>query len=400
MNNFELHLPTRHVFGSGVENEVGVRLAALGMDRVLLHYGGGSAERSGLLGRVRRSLEEAGIYYVELGGVAPNPRLDLALQGLEMVRSERLNGLLAVGGGSPIDSAKCIAMAACYDGDVWDFYSGKAQPRAAMPVACVLTIPAAGSESSDSSVISRVATDGTVWKRGAGSQHIRPVLALMNPELTWTLPPSQTANGVADIFTHVTERYFTNSTGTYLVDQLCEGILRTLVRYAPLVIADPCHAEGRAQIMWAGTLAHNNLVGVGRVQDWASHQIEHELSAVYDVAHGAGLAVVLPAWMRFVYRQDLARFVRFATTVFGVENDPFDPEAVALAGIDRLIAFYRSIGLATTFAELGGKVEDIDRLISGIKWDAAGQLGNFVKLGPAEVRRIYQLMQDPETELS
>ncbi|MDI9471123.1 MAG: iron-containing alcohol dehydrogenase [Bacillota bacterium] len=392
MENFELYLPTRHVFGSGVENEVGARLKQLGMDRVLLHYGGGSAERSGLLGRVRRSLDAAGIYYVELGGVAPNPRLDLALRGLELVRAENLGGLLAVGGGSAIDSAKCIAMGACYDGDVWDFYSGKAQPQTALPVACVLTIPAAGSESSNSSVISRVDANGTVWKRGAGSELIRPVLALMNPELTWTLPPSQTANGVADIFTHVTERYFTNSTGTYLVDQFCEGILRTLVRYAPLVIADPCHAEGRAQIMWAGALAHNNLVGVGRVQDWASHQIEHELSAVYDVAHGAGLAVVLPAWMRFVYRHDLARFVRFATTVFGVENDPFDPEGVALAGIRRLVDFYRSIGLGTSFAEIGGKVEDIDRLISGIRWDAEGQLGNFVKLGPAEVREIYRLM--------
>ena len=396
MNAFELHLPTRYIFGAGVEAEAGPRLAAAGIGKVLLHYGGGSAERSGLLGRVRSSLDEAGVAYVELGGVQPNPRMELAYEGIELARREGIEAILAVGGGSAIDSAKCIAMGVPYDGDVWDFYSGRGACSEALPVATVLTIPAAGSESSESTVMSLKGEDGEIYKRGAGADCIRPIFALMNPELTYTLPPEQTAAGVADIFTHITERYFTNTKGTYVVDQFCEGLMRTLVRYAPRVIADPEHAEGRAQIMWAGAMAHNNLVGVGREQDWASHAIEHELSAVYDVAHGAGLAVVLPAWMRHVYRQDVARFVRFATTVFGVENDPFDPEWVALEGIRRLVAFYRSIGLAVGFAELGGREEDIPRLIELISWDGEGKLGSFVRIGREDVEAIYALMKEED----
>lgn len=391
MDPFQLYIPTRYVFGSGAENRAGELARAAGAAKVLIHFGGGSAERSGLLGRVRKSLTDAGLEYVELGGVKPNPRYEKAVEGIELVRRENVDFILAVGGGSVIDSAKTIAASASYEGDPWDLYTGKFRADQVLPIGAVLTIPAAGSEGSDSAVLNRE-IDGIVYKRSFGSERVTPRFALLNPELTWTLPANQTAAGVADIFTHVAERYFTNTSGTYLIDQFCEGIWRTLIRYAPRVIANPEDAEARSQIMWAGTVAHNNFVGVGRQQDWASHAIEHELSALYDVAHGAGLAVVLPAWMQHVYKQDVRRFVRFATEVFGVENDPFDPEGTALAGIQALKGFYTSIGLPTGLEELGGDRNDVEFLAKNVSYDASGRVGWFVRLDEADVRKIYQFM--------
>lgn len=392
MRNFEFYIPTRYVFENDAELKCAELAKEAGATAILLHYGGGSAEKSGLLGRVRNALTEAGLSYVELGGVQPNPRMELAYEGIKLVHEHKLDFILAVGGGSVIDSAKTIATGSLYDGDAWDLFIGKHRASDALPLASILTIPAAGSEGSDSAVMNRE-IDGIVYKRSFGGECIIPKFALLNPELTWSLPEHQTAAGVADIFTHVAERYFTNTRGTYLVDQFCESIWRTLIRYAPVVMADPENREGREQIMWAGTVAHNDFVGVGRQQDWASHGIEHELSALYDVAHGAGLATVLPAWMLHVHQHDLPRFVRFATAVFGIENDPFDPEGTALKGIRALKEFYRSIGLPVTLAELGAKEEDVDFLAENITYDSEGKIGWFVRLGQDDVKRIYSLMK-------
>ncbi|HEY5583457.1 MAG TPA: iron-containing alcohol dehydrogenase, partial [Ruminiclostridium sp.] len=265
MNKFELYIPTIYAFGYDVENEVGARCLDQGATKVLIHYGGHSAEKSGLLNRVRKSLTDAKLSYTELSGVKPNPRMDLAYKGIEMVKTQGIDFILAIGGGSVIDSAKCIAAGSLYDGDAWDFYNDKAEPTKAIKLGCILTIPAAGSEGSKDSVMQLIDKDGIAWKRGTSGYALYNSFALLNPELTWTLPTSQTAAGCADIFTHVTERYFTNTEGTYLIDNFCESILRTIRHYAPLVIADPKHKEAREQIMWAGTMAHNNICGVGRI---------------------------------------------------------------------------------------------------------------------------------------
>ena len=296
MNNFQFYSPTEFVFGKGTENEVGTYVKKHGGSKVLLHYGGGSVVRSGLLDRVKQSLTAAGLPFAELGGVKPNPRDTLVYQGIDLCRAEGIDLILAVGGGSTIDSSKAIAMGVPYDGDFWDFYAHVNTPKAALPVGTVLTIAAAGSEGSPDSVITK---EDSGLKRGAGTDLIRPRFSVMNPELTCTLPPYQTASGATDIMAHVFERYFTNTTEVEITDRLCEAVLMTMIKETPRVIADPNNYDARANIMWAGMVAHNNIVGVGREQDWNSHGIEHELSALYDCAHGAGLAVIMPAWMPF-----------------------------------------------------------------------------------------------------
>ena len=390
MNNFKFYSPTYFVFGKGEENNTGKYVKRFGGTRVLIHYGGGSVVRSGLLDRVKASLTADGITFVELGGVKPNPRSGLVYEGIELCKREGVDFVLAVGGGSTIDSAKAISIGALYDGDFWDFYSGK-PTRAALPVGAVLTIAAAGSEGSNGSVITK---EEGMLKRSAGGDAIRPKFSIMNPELTETLPTYQTACGITDIMAHLLERYFTNTKDVEVTDRVIEGLLLTMVNEAPKVIANPHDYEARANIMWAGMMAHNNCCGVGREQDWASHDMEHELSALYDCAHGAGLAVVFPAWMEYNMDHDIMRFAQIATRVWGCNMDFAHPEATAKAGIEAFRAFLKSIGMPQTLGELGGKAEDIPYLAHTAAYGNGngGTLGSFVVLKEEDMANIYKLM--------
>ncbi|HIS85689.1 MAG TPA: iron-containing alcohol dehydrogenase [Candidatus Faecivicinus avistercoris] len=364
MKNFTYQVPTKFVFGRGAENEVGREIRALGGKKVLIHYGGGSAVRSGLIGRVQAALEAEGIAHVELGGVQPNPRDTLVYQGIELARREGVDFVLAVGGGSAIDSSKAIAHGICYDGDFWDFFCRKAQPERTTPFGVVLTMAAAGSESSNSCVITQAST---LTKRGLSSELNRPKFAIMNPELAMTLPPYQIACGATDILAHIMERYFTCEKEVDLTDRLCEGAMQAVIRAARIAVRNPKDYDAQAQLMWGSTIAHNDTVGVGRVSDFGSHQIEHELSALYDVAHGAGLAVVFPAWMRYQMHKDVMRFAQFAVRVYRCDMDFEHPERTALAGIEAHEAFLKDIGMPITLKELGARTEDIPALAAKTK---------------------------------
>ena len=386
MLNFNFYSPTEFVFGKGRAAEAGHFVKKYGGTKVLIHYGGGSAVKSGLIDTVKKSLCDADIAYCELGGVKPNPRDTLVYKGIDLCKAEGVDFILAVGGGSVIDSAKAIAIGVPYDGDFWDMYSGKPIEKA-LPVATVLTIAAAGSEGSGDSVITK--EDGML-KRGAGSDHLRPRFSIMDPSLTQTLPAYQTACGATDIMAHVFERYFTNHTEVEITARLCEAVLLTMVRETPRVIADPDNYEARANIMWAGTVAHTNLCGVGREQDWNSHGLEHELSGLYDVAHGAGLAVIMPAWMEYVHNHNVMRFCQMATRVFGCQMNFEDPEATAMEGIRRFRTFLHNIGMPINFSELGTREEDIPTLVEkfGI---GDGTTGGFMKLNKDDVTEIYKI---------
>ncbi|NLK29140.1 MAG: iron-containing alcohol dehydrogenase [Clostridiales bacterium] len=387
MNNFTFYSPTYFVFGKNTENQAGHYVKRFGGSKVLIHFGGGSVVRSGLLDRVKASLEKENIKYVELGGVQPNPRSGLVYKGIDLCKQEGVDFILAVGGGSAIDSAKAIAAGVKYDGDFWDFYEGKVIEDA-LPVGTVLTIAAAGSEGSGDSVITK---EEGMLKRGASGEAIRPKFSILNPELTQTLPAYQTAAGATDIMAHVLERYFTNTQEVEVTDRLCEAILLTMVKEVPRVIADPNNYDARANIMWAGMVAHNNLVGVGREQDWASHNIEHELSALYDVAHGAGLAVIFPAWMTYVYKHDVNRFAQIAVRVWGCQMNFANPEVTALEGIERFKQFLTSIGMPINFKELGAKEEDIPVMVEKLGLGTEGTLGSFLPLKSKDVEQIYRL---------
>ena len=388
MDNFTFYSPTYFVFGRGTENEAGHYVTRFGGTKVLIHYGGGSVKRSGLLDRVKASLEASDIPYIELGGAMPNPRSGLVYEGIDLCRKEGVDFILAVGGGSAIDSAKAIAAGVPYDGDFWDFYSKDMVITEALPVGTILTLAAAGSEGSSSSVITH--EDGML-KRGASGDAIRPVFSILNPELTFTLPPEQTANGVADIMAHVFERYFTNTKDVEVTDRLCEAVLLTMIKEAPKAIKNPEDYGARANIMWAGMVAHNNLCGVGREQDWSSHGMEHELSALYDVAHGAGLAVMVPAWMKYVMKHDVNRFAQIAVRVWGCHMDYANPENTALEGIKRLEEFWGSLGLPLNFRELGAREEDIPFMVKNIGLKEGEHLGNFVPLYNEDIEKIYRL---------
>lgn len=387
MDNFTFYSPTQFVFGKGTENESGAYVKKYGGSKVLVHYGSGSVVRSGLLDRVKKSLEAEGIAYVELGGVQPNPRDTLIYKGIELCRKENVDFILAVGGGSVIDSAKGIAVGVDYEGDFWDFYEKKLGVTKALPIGTVLTIAAAGSEGSGASVVTK---EEGMLKRDVGSDLLRPKFSILNPELTFTLPAYQTACGATDIMAHVFERYFTNTEEVECTDRLCEALLLTMVKETPRVIENPENYGARANIMWAGTVAHNDIVGVGRSQDWNSHNIEHELSGLYDCAHGAGLAVIMPAWMEFVYKHDVNRFVQMATRVFGCELDEANPENTARAGIKAFRQFLHEIGMPINFAELGAKEEDIPLLVEkhgvgdGLTW-------GFVRLSAKDIAEIYSI---------
>lgn len=387
MNNFNFYSPTYFVFGKGTENQAGKCVRRFGGSKVLIHYGGGSVVRSGLLDRVKESLRNEGLDFIELGGVVPNPRSGLVYEGIDLCRKEKVDFILAVGGGSAIDSAKAIAAGVVYDGDFWDFYEGKPVTEA-LPIGTVLTIAAAGSEGSGDTVITK---EEGMYKRGAGGEALRPKFSILNPELTQTLPPYQTACGATDIMAHVFERYFTNTKEVEITDRLCEAVLLTMIKEVPRVIEDPDNYEARANIMWAGMVAHNNLVGVGREQDWSSHGIEHELSALYDVAHGAGLAVIFPAWMTYVMKHDINRFAQMAVRVWGCEMNFANPEETAMEGIKRFKQFLTSIGMPISFKELGAREEDIPIMVEKLGLGQDGTRGSFVPLTSKDVENIYRL---------
>ena len=390
MDNFTFYGPTYFVFGKDEENNVGSYVTRFGGTKVLIHYGGGSVVRSGLLERVKASLQEAGVSFVELGGVRPNPRSGLVYEGIELCRREKVDFVLAVGGGSVIDSSKAIAAGTLYEGDFWDFHGGKQTVQKALPVGTIVTIAAAGSEGSPNFVITK---EEGMLKRGAKSDLLRPKFSIMNPALTQTLPAYQTASGIADIMAHLFERYFTTSSDVEVTDRLIEGLLLSVIHEAPRVIENPDDYGARANIMWAGMMAHNNICGVGRVQDWASHSIEHELSALYDCAHGAGLAAVFPAWMEYNMHHDVMRFAQLAHRVWGCSMDFEHPERTAKAGIDALRTFLRSLGMPLTLTELGAREEDIPYLAHNACYGNGkpGFLGKFAKLYEEDVAAIYRL---------
>ena len=389
MNNFTFYAPTFFAFGDGEEKQTGALVRRFGGTKALLVYGGGSIKRNGAYDAVTASLREAGIPWAELGGVQANPRSGKVYEGIDLCRREGADFLLAVGGGSAIDTAKAIAVGAPYDGDFWDFFCKK-PAEVSLPVGVVLTLSGTGSEASDSTVITN--ENGNLKWGNLKSDVFRPAFAVMNPRYTCSLPAYQTASGATDMLSHIMERYFTPTEHVDVTDRLCEGLMKTILTAAPRALADPNDYNARADLMWAGMLAHNNLCGVGRRQDWASHQIEHELSALYDCAHGAGLAVVMPAWMEYVMPQGVDRFAQFAVRVFGCEMDFARPENTAREGIQRLRAFFRSIGMPTTFAEIGARAEDIPGMVAHRAEKPNGfPFGGFAKIGPDDMAAILRL---------
>ncbi len=387
MNNFRFCSPTEFVFGRNTEIQVSKLLKKHGASKVLVHYGGGSVVRSGLLSRVESYLQNDFVDYVILGGVQPNPTDDMVYKGIDLCRKEKVDFILAVGGGSVIDSAKAIAAGVPYSGDFWNFFEYTVNVNKALPIGTILTIPAAGSEASDSTVITK--KDGLL-KRGLESPFFRPVFSIMDPVLTFTLPPFQTACGIADMMAHVMERYFSNTQGVELTNCLCEAVLMSIIKEAPIVMKEPNNYEARANIMWAGTVAHNGFCGVGREEDWSSHMLEHELSALYNVAHGAGLAVIYPAWAEYVMNANLDIFVRFATNVW---NIPFNgnKKETAQKGIRALKDFFISIGLPVDFEQLGANKRDIDKLLRTLEVNTGGTFGSLQELDMKDARIIYEL---------
>jgi len=391
MENFSFYAPTYFAFGKDSESQAGSLVKRFGGSKVLIHYGGGSVVRSGLLDRVKDSLTKENIPFVELGGVMPNPRSGLVYEGIDLCKKEGVDFVLAVGGGSTIDSSKAIAAGVVYDGDFWDFYEGKPVDKA-LPIGTVLTIAAAGSEGSPDSVITK--EEGMI-KRGASGEAYRPKFSILNPALTQTLPAYQTACGVTDIIAHLYERYLTNTANVETTDRMIEALILAMVNEAPKVIANPNDYDARANIMWGGMMAHNNSCGVGRSQDWSSHCIEHELSALYDCAHGAGLAVTMPAVFTYTMKHDVTRFAKIAVRVWGCQMDYENPEATAKAGIERLRQFLISIGMPKNFEELGAKEEDIEKLAHTCVYgseNASGYIEGFTKLDQKDIEEIYKLM--------
>ncbi|MBO4496288.1 MAG: iron-containing alcohol dehydrogenase [Clostridiales bacterium] len=390
MENFEFYSPTCFVFGKDTENRAGEYVKRFGGTKVLIHYGGGSVVRSGLLDRVKASLDRESIPYVELGGVKPNPRSGLVYEGIDLCRKENVDFILAVGGGSTIDSSKAIAAGVVYDGDFWDFYQGKRIEKA-LSVGTILTIAAAGSEGSPDTVITK---EEGMFKRGASGDAVRPKFSILNPALTQTLPAYQTAAGITDIMAHLYERYLTNSEEVEVTDRLIEGLLLTMAHEGPRVIADPNNYEARANIMWAGMVAHNNTCGVGRSQDWLSHTIEHELSALYDCAHGAGLAVTMPAVFTYELSHNVMRFAQAAVRIWGCQMDFAHPEVTAKAGIEAFRNFLISIGMPKNFEELGAKEEDIPKLVDVLCHGDGrdGTISGFITLKEDDCTKIYKMM--------
>ena len=387
MTNFSFMNSTKIIFGESTEQNVGEETKKYS-NKVLLHYGGGSIKKSGLYDKVIKSLQDQDIEIFELAGVKPNPRLSLVKEGINICRSNNIGFILAVGGGSVIDSAKAIGIGVNYQGDVWDFYDGKASPSSMIPLGVILTIPAAGSESSGGSVITN---EELKLKRGAGGECMRPQFSILNPELTFTLPDYQTSCGAADMLAHVMERYFTQIKNVELTDRLCEATMKTIMNQAIKLVENPDDYAARADIMWSGTIAHNDLLGTGRVGDWSSHGIEHEMSAMTDIAHGAGLAIVFPAWMKYVYNDNRGKFLQFATRVFNIDENHENPEETILKGINSLENFFKMINLPTRLSDVDFDLSLIPEMAK--KATVNGSLGNFKKLATEDVERIFHLAE-------
>lgn len=389
MENFTYCTPTKYIFGNGAELQAGTELKRLSLSNVLVCYGQGSVIRSGLLQRVLATLDSENIAHTELGGIEPNPTDPKVREGIEICRSKGIDGILAVGGGSAIDTAKAIAAGTPYGGDFWDFWAGKAVVEKALPVGVVLTIPAAGSEGSGNSVITLL--DGMHKISLRTDFALRPKFALMNPELTFTLPAAQTAAGIADMMAHIFERYFSPTTDVEITDRVSEGVLMAIMEEAPKVMAHPDDYEARANIMWSGTLAHNGICGTGRKEDWVSHFMEHELSAVYGVTHGAGLAVILPAWMTFMAHHSPRKGAQLARRVLGITGFDGDDTGAALAGIERLKDFFKSLGLPVTMRELGIAEPDIELLVRKLHENKGEEIGGYYRLRAPQTTEIYNL---------
>lgn len=392
MENFQLHIPTRIVFGKETHKQVG-ELVGSRARRVLFHYGGGSIKRTGLYDQIKSSLVNSGVEVVELGGVVPNPRVTLVRKGVGLCKQENVDFILAVGGGSVIDSAKAIAMGVYHDGDIWDVFAKRQRVEKALPLGTVLTIPATGTEGGGGTVITN---EDTKQKLAYSSPHLCPVFSVINPELFFTLPKEQIAYGICDMMSHIFERYFSPTQNVELTDALCEATLRVIMRNGLRLIKDPEDYDAWCQVGFGGTIAHNNLLGVGRIQDWASHGMQHELGAAYDVAHGAGLAVVTPAWMKYVYRDALGVFTGFAVKIMGVDGDFRDLDGVVREGISRLCDFFRKMGLPLTLKELcvPDSDEELELLAKRATGEARGRewpLGGIKKLYWQDVLAIYKL---------
>ena len=405
MNPFVWQAPTKYVFGEGAASCVGAELAAAGWGRAMIVYGQGSAVRSGLLGQVEESLAEAGIAFVECGGVRPNPEVSFVRAGIAQAREQQVDVVLAIGGGSAIDAAKAIGFGTLHDGDVWDFFSGKAKVERCLPICAVLTIPAAGSEGSSSCVISN---DELGTKKGTNGEAFRPRIAFMDPRVTCSLPAYQTASGISDMIAHICERSFSGVGDVPVTDGIAYSLIRSLMELAQRVLDNPDDIDARANIMWAGTLAHNGLAGVGRTLTptaraggWESHALEHALSAIDPrITHGAGLAVILPAWMRYVWPADPERFLLFAREVFGIEpvrpgDEGYEDEETAVrwaveAAIDELAAFFVLIGMPSTLGEFELTPDDVNRLADEVIAVKGEPFGAFRRLTRADVVAIYQ----------
>jgi len=387
MQDFNFCIPTNFIFGKDSHKKVGETVSALGYKKVIVNYGGTFLQETGLLGTIIASLEASGLAVIELDGVLPNPRLSLVYKGIELCRKEHVDLVLAIGGGSTIDTCKAIAAGVPYSGDVWDYYRTGAPVLKALPIGVILTIPASGSESGCGSMI----TNENGWlKRGAGGPALYPTFAICNPELTYTLPRVQTACGMADMYTHVCERYFTNTPGTYIIDAMSEGFFRSLVEIAPKLLADPHNYALRSEVMWMGTIAHNDTLGVGRIQDWATHDMGHEISGIYDTTHAFSMAIMLIAWMKYVYRHDLDRFVRYGRYAFGISAEGASKEEVALAAIDCTEAYMKRLGMPVRLHEINiddSRFEEMaEKALIG-----KTHIGNFVELKKDDIVKIYNI---------
>ncbi len=390
LQDFNICIDTKFVFGKDAQNQIGRELKQMGIHKVLIHHDNGKfLYDTGLLEQVEKLLEQEGIETLELGGVQPNPRLSLVREGIALAKKEQVDLVLAIGGGSVIDSAKAIGLGAVTDTDVWEFFTGNAVPERSLPTGVILTCPATGSESSAVTVVNN--TD-VGMKLLVSNPVVRPAIAFMNPELTYSLPKFLTACGVVDMFSHVCERYFTPDSEIGVIDRMSEGILKTLVEIGPKVLEEPSNYSYRAEIMWIGTIAHNNTVGIGRVQDWATHEIGNELSALYDTPHGATLSIIMGSWMRYVYQKSPERFARYAKEVFGVEWTKENTLEAAYAGILKTEEYFRSMGMPVSFGDFKVPTDEVEKMLDRIAFRGEDDsIGGIVRLNREDCRRIYEM---------